>query len=163
MRYREALLSDIPGIQRVRHAVKENILSDPALVTDHDCAEYLTKRGKGWVCLVNGTVVGFSIADLQGHNIWALFVDPDFEKKGVGRKLHALMLDWYFSQTRQTVWLSTDPASRARGFYLAAGWKEAGRYGKGEVKLEMEYSTWQQKQAPGRETPVSGLFSRKQP
>ncbi len=46
---REARIEDIPQIQRVRNSVKENILSDPSLVSDADCEEYITKRGKGWV------------------------------------------------------------------------------------------------------------------
>lgn len=49
MTIREAKLSDIPQIHIVRNAVKGNILSDPNLVTDKDCEEFLFKRGKGWV------------------------------------------------------------------------------------------------------------------
>ena len=101
MAFREATLQDIPQIQIVRHAVKENVLSDPGLVTDEDCANYLTNRGKGWVCESNGKIVGFAIADLVDDNIWALFVDPHFEGQGIGRKLHEIMLDWYFSQGKR--------------------------------------------------------------
>ncbi|MGV3538895.1 MAG: GNAT family N-acetyltransferase [Rufibacter sp.] len=143
MMFREAQIQDIPQIQRVRHAVKENILSDPSLVTDQDCEDYLTRRGKGWVCLVDNQVVGFSIADLAGKNIWALFLDPAHEKRGIGRKLHDLMLDWYFSKTHETVWLSTEPGSRAQHFYETAGWQPAGTYGKGELKFEMSHLDWQ--------------------
>ncbi|WCT15091.1 hypothetical protein [Mucilaginibacter jinjuensis] len=64
MIYREAILSDIPQIMKVRLAVKENVLSNPALVTDEDCENYLTIRGKGWVCETEGQIVGFAIADL---------------------------------------------------------------------------------------------------
>ncbi|MEI6407987.1 MAG: GNAT family N-acetyltransferase [Bacteroidota bacterium] len=113
MIFRTATLEDIPQIQIVRHAVKENRLSNPALVTDADCAEFITERGKGWVCVVENRVVGFAIADLRGHNIWALFVDPEYEGKGIGRRLHDTMLDWYFSQTSEDVWLGTSPGTRA--------------------------------------------------
>jgi GNAT superfamily N-acetyltransferase len=65
------------------------------LVTDKDCVEYLTLRGKGWVCEM-AQLVGFAIADLIDNNIWALFVHPDFEGKGIGKTLHDMMLDWYF-------------------------------------------------------------------
>jgi hypothetical protein len=41
MIFREAEINDIPQIQVVRHAVKENVLSNPALVTDDDCREFL--------------------------------------------------------------------------------------------------------------------------
>ncbi|MES2848551.1 MAG: GNAT family N-acetyltransferase, partial [Bacteroidota bacterium] len=74
MIFREANTSDIKQMQFVRHAVKENILSDPALVTDEDVAEFINKRGKGWVCVLHSEVAGFAIVDLIDNNIWALFV-----------------------------------------------------------------------------------------
>lgn len=146
MLFREALIEDIPQLQRVRNSVAENVLSDPSLVKDEDCVTYLTQRGKGWVCEINGTIVGFAIADLDGHNIWALFLHPEHERKGIGRRLHELMLDWYFQQTDQTVWLSTDPKSRAESFYRKAGWQETGLYGKGEIKFEMTAASWKSRQ-----------------
>lgn len=142
MRIREAVIQDIQQIQIVRNAVKENQLSNPLLVTDEDCKTFLTERGKGWVCEIDNQVVGFSIVDLKDHNIWALFVHPDFDRQGIGRKLHDTMLDWYFSQTQATVWLGTAPHTRAEVFYRIAGWKETGTHGKGEIKFEMTYNNW---------------------
>lgn len=139
---REAAIGDIPQIQVVRNSVKENMLSNPALVTDEDCVEFLTIRGLGWVCEINERIAGFSIVDLKEHNIWALFVHPDFEKQGIGRKLHDVMLNWYFAQTQQAVWLGTAPGTRAETFYRMTGWKEIGTHGKGEVKFEMTHSDW---------------------
>jgi GNAT superfamily N-acetyltransferase len=142
MIFREAIVSDIPQIQIVRNAVKENTLSNPALVTDADVKEYITRRGKGWVCETGNVIVGFAIADLVDKNIWALFIHPDAEGKGVGKQLHKLMMNWYFSQTDETVWLSTTPGTRAETFYKMQGWKEVGMYGKGEVKFEMSKVDW---------------------
>jgi ribosomal protein S18 acetylase RimI-like enzyme len=142
MIFRQAQIEDISQIQIVRHSVNENVLSDPGLVSDADCAEYLVKRGRGWVCEIRGEIVGFAIADLYDHNIWALFVHPDFERQGIGRKLHDMMMDWYFSQTKDTVWLGTAPNTRAAIFYRNAGWKENGLHGRGEIKFEMDYSAW---------------------
>lgn len=138
---REATHDDIPQIQIVHNAVKENMLPDPALVTDTDCSEFLFERGKGWVCEINGRIVGFAIADLKENNIWALFVHPDFDRRGIGRRLHDVMLDWYFSQTETPVWLGTAPGTRAEGFYAAAGWQRDGMYGK-EVKFTMDKSSY---------------------
>jgi GNAT superfamily N-acetyltransferase len=143
MIYREANTDDIKQIQVVRNAVKENMLSNPGLVTDRDCVEYLTLRGKGWVCEADGTIVGFAIADLIDNNIWALFIHPDYEAKGVGKKLHDLMLNWYFEQKKDHVWLSTSPNTRAEKFYRMQGWKETGIYGKGEIKFEMAKAEWE--------------------
>jgi len=139
---REAQISDIKQIQKVRNSVTENMLSNPDLVTDKDCEEFILIRGKGWVCDIDGQIVGFSIADLKENNIWALFVQPGFDKQGIGRKLHEVMLDWYFAQTKENVWLGTSPNTRAELFYRKSGWKEVGTHGKGETKFEMTFENW---------------------
>lgn len=143
MIFRQATSDDIPQVQVVRNAVRENVLSNPGLVSDSDCEEYINQRGRGWVCEIAGRVVGFSIFDLVEHNVWALFVHPDHEKKGIGRKLHDEMMDWYFSESLEPAWLGTAPGTRAEEFYRKAGWREAGTHGKGEVKFEMTLREWQ--------------------
>ena len=142
MIFRETAIKDIPQMQVVRNSVKENMLSDPALVPDHDVADFITRRGKGWVCEIDNEIVGFAIVDLRELNIWALFLHPNHEAKGIGKQLHRLMLDWYFTQTKETVWLGTAPNSRAATFYRMQGWKEVGMHGKGELKFEMGFKDW---------------------
>ncbi len=142
MLFREAKTEDIKGIQVVRNSVKENTLSNPALVTDKDCEEFINLRGKGWVCETDNKLVGFSIVDLKEHNIWALFVHPDYERKGIGRNLHDLMLDWYFTQAKEKVWLGTAPKTRAEVFYTKAGWKQTGIRPNGEIQFEMTLDEW---------------------
>ena len=100
MIFREATTTDIPQMQVIRNAVKENVLSNPSLVKGNDYIDFLTTRGKGWVCLLEDKMVGFAICDLLENNIWALFLDPRFERKGIGQKLQQTMLDWYFTKTR---------------------------------------------------------------
>lgn len=139
---REAKIDDIKQIQLVRNSVTENPLSNPDLVTDEDCKEFITVRGKGWVCENNNEIIGFSIADLKDNNIWALFLRPEFEKQGIGKQLHDIMLDWYFKQTMKNVWLGTSPNTRAETFYRKAGWTEIGTHGKNEIKFEMTYNSW---------------------
>ena|ERR1044071_4402255 len=136
MTFREATTADITGMHVVRVAVLENRLSNPALITPKDYEEFIIRRGKGWVCEENNTIIGFAIADMQDHNVWALFVQPGFDGKGIGRKLHDTMMDWYFNQTDTTIWLGTAPGTRAEQFYRMAGWKEVGMHGK-EIKFEM--------------------------
>jgi GNAT superfamily N-acetyltransferase len=139
---RLATTADIPQIQMVRNAVKENTLSNPALVSDNDCEAFINQRGKGWVCEMNNMIVGFSIVDLKDNNVWALFLLPEYEKQGIGRQLHDIMLDWYFSQTQKTIWLGTEPKTRAEQFYKKVGWREVGTHGKGEIKFEMRFDEW---------------------
>ena len=143
MIYREAEVKDIRQIQVVRNAVKENVLSNPALVTDKDCEEYMTIRGKAWVCEIGKTIIGFAYVDLKENNIWALFVTPEYAEKGIGKTLHRMMLDWYFEITDKTIWLGTAPNTRAEIFYRKQGWKEIGMHGK-EIKFEMTAEDWKQ-------------------
>lgn len=142
MIFREAEIEDIPQIQIVRHSVNENTLSDPALVPDKDVEDYMTRRGNGWVCEIDNTIVGFAIVSVTDHNVWALFIQPGFEKKGIGRRLHDEMMDWYFNQTAETIWLGTAPGTRAEAFYRKACWREVGTHGKGDIKFEMTADEW---------------------
>ena len=142
MIYRVAEIKDIEQIQFVRQAVKENRLSDPALVPDEDVEAYITKRGKGWVCEIDHNICGFAIVDLTDNKVWALFIHPDFEARGIGKMLHKIMLDWYFDKCKEKIWLSTDPGTRAEKFYRMQGWESVGLHGKGELKFEMDYLVW---------------------
>jgi len=142
MTFREAKIEDIKQIQVVRNSVKENTLSNPDLVSDKDCEEFMFERGKGWVCEIDNQIVGFAIADLKEDNIWALFLHPDFEGKGIGTQLHNMMLDWYFSTGKENVWLGTAPNTRAEKFYAKSGWTKNGMHGN-EVKFEMSKKQWE--------------------
>jgi GNAT superfamily N-acetyltransferase len=142
LKIREALREDIPAIQVVRNLVRENRLTDPSLVTDVQVEDYITNRGKGWVAEINGSIIGFSIISVADKNVWALFLHPSFEAKGIGKSLHRIMMDWYFTQSKETVWLGTEPHSRAETFYRMQGWKEAGIHGKNEIKFEMSTDAW---------------------
>jgi len=142
MIFREAQLADIKQLYAVRLSVKENMLPDPGFITEREYEKYLTYHGKGWLCEVDNEVVGFAIIGLTQRNIWALFVRPEHEGKGIGRQLHDIMLDWYFNQTNDTVWLGTGPNTRAEVFYRNAGWKETGRRANGEIKFELTAEDW---------------------
>ena len=151
MIFREAQLSDIKQLYAVRLSVKENMLPDPGFISEREYEKYLMHFGKGWLCEIDDNVVGFSIIGLSQRNVWALFVHPDFEKKGIGRQLHDIMLDWYFNQTNETIWLGTGPNTRAELFYRTAGWREAGRRPNGEIKFEMSAQDWKDRQ--GKNSP----------
>jgi len=139
--FRAALESDIPGMQIVRNAVTENRLSDPSVIRDSDYLPFIDSNGRGWVCTVNETVVGFAFVDAVHRNVWALFVHPEFENMGIGKTLHQLMLDWYFFNHTGTLWLSTAPQTRAERFYELLGWERTGIHGK-EIKFELSVENW---------------------
>ena len=142
MSIREATIKDIPGLFSVRMSVKENVLNTPALVTDEICADYLVNKGKGWVYEADNKIVGFAIVDIIENSVWALFVRPEYEGRGIGFRLHNTMMSWYFTQTTITAWLTTDTGTRAEQFYLKAGWRKTGKAKGNEVKLEMNLAGW---------------------
>lgn len=151
MQYREATLEDIPQLSVIRLSVKENVLNNPALVTEQDYVEYLSVRGKGWVCEIGDRIVGFSIGDLEDNNVWALFIEPGYEGRGIGKQLMGLLLNWYFTNKNEPIWLSTAPASRAEKFYRLFGWKATGYQRNGEIRFEMSPDDWKKilKENPG--------------
>jgi GNAT superfamily N-acetyltransferase len=142
MQIRPATIGDIDNMHRVRMSVRENVLKNPRLVTHDDYVFFLTHE-KGWVCEMKGEMAGFAIIDVTRKNIWALFVDPGFEKKGIGKQLQQAMMDWYFQSHDESVKLNTAPGTRAEDFYRKSGWKETGRDKNGEVLFEMDKLTWQ--------------------
>lgn len=139
---REAGINDIPAMHSIRMSVKENVLSNPLKVTENDYRDYLLEKGKGWIYESGNEIRGFAIIDLSAQNIWALFVKPAFEKMGIGRKLHDTMLDWYFNNYHQKIWLGTSAGTRAEAFYRKAGWKERGTDANGEIIFEMTSNDW---------------------
>jgi GNAT superfamily N-acetyltransferase len=120
-------------------SVQENILSDPSKVTGSDYLSMIGERGRGWVCEINGHIIGFSIIDLQEKNVWALFILPQYEGRGIGKTLHNMMMQWASGQNIDRVWLSTGPSTRAEGFYRKMGWEEVGMMENGEIKFEWHF------------------------
>ncbi|BBK33209.1 L-amino acid N-acyltransferase YncA [Stella humosa] len=132
---RRAAHADIPRLFEIRFAVTENRLIDPTRVTAADCAWFID-HSDVWVWVEDGTIRGFSAADPRDATIWALFVEPGQDGRGIGRALLAVACDTLRRHRFRSASLTTDAGSRAEGFYRAAGWVEIGRDG-GEVRLQL--------------------------
>ncbi len=132
---READRRDIDAMHRVRLAVRENRLA--STIAHDDYVRAIETMGRGWVVEAEGRIAGFAVTNARTGNIWALFVDPRWERCGFGRRLHDTMLHWLFSTGADRAWLSTQPGTRAERFYEAAGWRRTGLNDNGEVHFEM--------------------------
>jgi GNAT superfamily N-acetyltransferase len=132
---REARREDIPGMHSVRTSVRENRLT--SRISESDYIPAIEIHGKGWVIEDEGEVVGFAVGDARDGNIWALFVHPDHERRGYGRRLHDAMVSWLWSRGLERLWLTTEANTRAQGFYEAAGWKRAGESAQGAIRFEL--------------------------
>lgn len=123
-------------MKRIRSSVRENRLTSTVL-TDADYIDAIERNGRGWVLEIDSQVVAFAVGDARTGNVWALFVEPDHEGRGYGKRLHDAMVEWLWSQGLRRLWLTTEPGSRAQRFYEATGWTYAGKTERGEALYEM--------------------------
>lgn len=119
---RRAVSADIPAMSTIRLAVAENTLSDPTRITPAMYEDFLENAGRGWVAEHDGQVVAFCYADQAKGSIWALFVRPDNEGKGLGRALLEQASDWLFASGHEAIHLTTGAGTRADRFYAKQGW-----------------------------------------
>jgi GNAT superfamily N-acetyltransferase len=101
-------------------------------VTDEDYAWFEEHPGI-WVWEEGGQILGFSAGDTRDGTIWALFVDPACERRGIGRALFEATCETLRRAGHRTAMLTTDPGTRAERFYRAAGWKAVGTSSRGEL------------------------------
>jgi GNAT superfamily N-acetyltransferase len=142
MNFRVATQTDLPELGRVRMSVTENRLSDLSVLNPEDTDRVLVGNGRTWVCEVGDRIVAFAMGDLSNANVYALFVEPAYERQGIGRRLHDTMMDWFFEAGVSEVWLSTEPNTRAESFYRRAGWLADGSTPKGEIRFTMTRERW---------------------
>ncbi len=138
--FREATAADMPGITRVRLSVVENATTRERLdargITEESVAASFLADSKGWVA-IDGEIVGFSIADRASRSIFALFVLPAHERRGIGGHLHDLALNWLWENGAERVWLTTGFETRAARFYERRGWHAVGPADHGDTRYEI--------------------------
>lgn len=138
MIFREARSEDISALSEVRLSVQENVLSNPSRITRRMYETHLCEIGKGWLCEVNGEVVGFSVASLKDASIWALFVKPTHEGRGIGQRLLHLATGWLFDMGVTSIALSTGADTRADRWYERQGWQRGELRPDGEVCYRLD-------------------------
>jgi GNAT superfamily N-acetyltransferase len=132
---RRATPADVARISEIRFAVRENRLADPSRVTPADVAWFIEHPGI-WVWDDGGRIVGFAAADPRDATIWALFVDPAHERRGIGRALLDAACGVLRAAGHPFATLTTDPGTRAERFYRAGGWTAVGRNARGEIVFQ---------------------------
>ncbi|WP_229493501.1 GNAT family N-acetyltransferase [Massilia arenae] len=134
--FRRATVDDIPAMSRIRLAVNENRLRDPGRVTRQMYEDFLERDGRGWIAQVDGATVAFSYANSLDGSIWALFVDPAHEGKGLAKALLALATAWLFESGYAEITLDTGAGTRADLFYARQGWT-GGNAGAADVRYTL--------------------------
>ncbi|WP_112308978.1 GNAT family N-acetyltransferase [Pseudogemmobacter bohemicus] len=135
---RPAAPSDVPAIFLIRLAVRENVLTEAELaalgITRQSVAAMLSAPGSAWVAEEAGRVAGFALIDPEEASLFAAFVLPEAEGRGIGRALVARAEAALFAQHAE-IWLETERNSRAEGFYRHLGWGGDQPVGTGDVRL----------------------------
>jgi ribosomal protein S18 acetylase RimI-like enzyme len=133
MIFRETQLSDIRSLFSVRARTRENALSHEQLallgITPESAAAGLSSgRIKGWVCVDAANLVGFCNVDSETGEVLVLAVLPEYEGRGIGKRLLSDALGFLRSTGFSEAWLaaSSDATVRAHGFYRALGWRPTG-------------------------------------
>ena len=131
--FREMTASDLHEVFALRVSTLENTITMQVLeeeygLTPETAAEALQHSAKGWVCEIDGKIVGFAMGDSGSGEMTVLAVLPSFEKRGIGKQLLKYVQDWLFDSGHTELWLLTtaNPAFRAYGFYQAQGWIATG-------------------------------------
>ena len=138
---RVASEADVESLFDIRTSVLENHQSRADLarvgVTPDSVAQMLHSSFRAWIASERKQDVAFSMADASEATVFAMFVRPAFEGRGLGRILMKRAEDWLFKQGCVEIWLLTDANRdvRANGFYRHLGWDDAGIQQDGQVKF----------------------------
>lgn len=139
--FREATAADMPAITIVRQSVVENPLTIAQLaargITEESVAAAFLVDLKGWVAEGDGRIVGFSMADRAEQTLWALFIMPEYEGRGIGGKLYDLAIEWLRKEGARDLWLTTSAGTKAASFYERRGWIMTGDAEHGDVRYEL--------------------------
>lgn len=128
-------------MMEVRLAVRENVITPERLraldIHAGSIADMLGTSHCAYCAEVDGEVVGFAMAERSAASIWALFIRPQWEGKGLGRRLMDVTLQALWQAGHQRATLSTEPETRAYRFYVRQGWRHTGFNAIGEAELEL--------------------------
>jgi GNAT superfamily N-acetyltransferase len=131
---RKASRADEPRISEIRFAVRENRPSNAAVVAViAKLVDWLFDNSTIWVWEDGGAIQGFSAADHRDGSVCALFVDPSYEGRGIGRALLPPACDILKASGYAMAVLTTAAGTRAERFYRIDGWTEVGRKEDGQI------------------------------
>jgi GNAT superfamily N-acetyltransferase len=131
---RKATRADYPRISEIRFVVRENRLSNPASIGP--VVDWLFDNSTFWVWEEDSAIQGFSAADPRDGSIFALFVHPSYERRGIGRALLTLACSVLKESGHAIATLTTEAGTRAERFYRIDGWIEVGLKQDGQIVFQ---------------------------
>lgn len=123
----------------VRISVIENHLSREEMqrigITENVVADLIEKSCCAWVATDNEKIFGFSMILPDEGCLFAAFVLPEYEGRGIGRRLVEIAEKELFRH-HEIAWLETDKQSRAAKFYIQLGWGNKIDINDTDIRLE---------------------------
>ncbi|QZY92866.1 GNAT family N-acetyltransferase (plasmid) [Pantoea dispersa] len=136
---RTAQAADVDGMFHVRISVIENHLSREEMqrigITENVVADLIEKSCCAWVATDNEKIIGFSMILPDEGCLFAAFVLPEYEGRGIGRRLVEIAEKELFRH-HEIAWLETDKQSRAAKFYIQLGWGNKIDINDTDIRLE---------------------------
>ncbi len=140
---RRASVEDVAILFDIRCSVRENHQSEGELAeigVTHASVGAMLAGGDyaTFIADLDGVSVGFTMAQCSTGYIFACFVRPDFEGRGIGRALMTAAEDAIRLAGVQRAWLSTgaDEGLRAIGFYEHLAWRRVATLPDGQLRFE---------------------------
>lgn len=138
---RLATCADIETLFEIRTSVVENHLSREQLnemgITAAALQQAIEESACVWVAELEGAAAGFAMIDAEAGELFALFVRPQCEGRGLGAMLLEAAEQALFAN-HEVIYLLTDghAAVRANGFYRRHGWAQVARVDERDVRYE---------------------------
>lgn len=140
-----ATSSDAPECVDLRGRTRENAVSEARLraigITAASWgADIASGNLPGYVCRVDGRLVGYCFGDARTGEVVVLALLPEMESQGLGRRLLDRVVQHLraLGHTRLFLGCSADPTVRSHGFYRHLGWRATGQADRlGDEVLEL--------------------------
>ena len=131
--YRPATPEDAQACVDIRGKTRENSFSIDQLkavgVTPESWRNGIADGSfPGYVCLAEGSIIGYCFGDRPTGEVIVLAVLPEWEGKGIGKSLLSKMVQEFANLGFERLFLgcSVDPSTRSYGFYRHLGWRSTG-------------------------------------
>ncbi|MEG0786035.1 MAG: GNAT family N-acetyltransferase [Comamonas sp.] len=140
-RIRPASVTDVSAMFKVRASVGENTMTGEELaaigVTPEAIALAIESGPCAWVSTIDEEVVGFAMVGLDDACLFALFVLPEHEGRGIGTRL-AQTCEAALFERHPCAWLETAAGSRAARLYRHLGWGSEVELSGGDIRMKKQ-------------------------
>ncbi len=137
-RIRPAWPEDTASLFEVRTSVRENHQGVGELaglgITPESVSAMIGADPCCWVAVEDDRIAGFSMIDDNAGTLFAAFVRPECEGRGIGGALVARAEAALF-QRHPVIWLETGRGTRAAAVYRHLGWGSEIDLGGGNIRL----------------------------